>query len=54
MAIMSVLIVGEIGVTLAVYAQSLYINLGDNHTTLHLETVAYLQHVSVLSYVCAA
>ena len=54
MAIVSVLIVCEIGVTLAVYAQTLHINLGDNHATLHLETVAYLQHISVLRYIGTA
>ena len=49
MAIMTMFIVCEIGVALAVYAQTLYINLRDDHAALHLETVAHIKHVAVLS-----
>ena len=42
-------VVCEIGVALAVDAQTLYINLRDDHAALHLETVAHIEHVAVLS-----
>ena len=48
MAIMSMLVVGEIGVALAVDAQALHVYLRDHHAALHLESLAYLQHLAVL------
>ena len=53
MAVMSVLVVREVGVALTINAQALYVDLRDNHAALHLKTVAYLQHVAVLGYIGA-
>ena len=53
MAVMTILVVREVGVALAVNAQAFYVDLRDDHAALHLKAVANLQHVAVLCYVGA-
>ena len=49
MAVMTMFVVGKIGIALAIDAQTLYVNLRDDHAALHLEAVAHVKHVAVLS-----
>ena len=40
-------VVCKIGIALAIDAQTLYVNFGDDHAAFHLETVAHVKHISV-------
>ena len=53
MTVVTVFVVRKVGIALAVNAQTLYVDLRDDHAALHLKAVANLQHVAVLCYVGA-